>query len=429
MPQLALFPKTLSPESFHVDRGAGVVERIVKLGGQIHGSLLPLPAEGAFRIAPDDVGALFDLAWLRGSKAPEASETRGCLVAADLFSGCGGLSLGIAEACQSSGFRFRSAFACDTAQPALNVFAANLSPAAAMREPIETWLDREFGKPLSFAEQSIASQVGAVDFLVGGPPCQGHSDLNNHTRRDDPRNNLYAVMSRAAEIFHPQYVLIENVPGVRHATSRVVQRTSSQLESLGYRLVSIVLNAADYGVSQERKRHFTVGTLGDAQGIPTFIEAMKRPRRPVLWAIGDLLEEEADGGSVFTTAATHSVENTRRIDYLFDNDLFELPDSQRPDCHRLKPHSYKSVYGRMRPDRPAPTITGGFGSTGQGRFVHPLRRRTLTPHEAARVQFFPDWFNFGDSGRRHLQKLIGNAVPTKLGYVLGLALINSSSHP
>lgn len=85
----------------------------------------------------------------------------------------------------------------------------------------------------------------------------------------------------------------------------------------------------------------------------------------------------------------------------FENNLFELPNSERPDCHRLKPHSYKSVYGRMYWDRPAPTITRGFGSTGQGRFVHSLLKRTITPHEAARIQFFPDFLTLvtfgGDS--------------------------------
>lgn len=126
------------------------------------------------------------------------------------------------------------------------------------------------------------------------------------------------------------------------------------------------------------------------------------------------------GDDIFNTASEHSLENKRRIEYLFENNLFELPNSERPDCHRLKPHSYKSVYGRMYWDRPAPTITRGFGSTGQGRFVHSLLKRTITPHEAARIQFFPDFFNFGDLRRRQYQDVIGNAVPSKLSYLLAL---------
>src|SRR5204862_6860500 len=121
------------------------------------------------------------------------------------------------------------------------------------------------------------------------------------------------------------------------------------------------------------------------------------------------------GEAIFDTRAKHHAANVARIDY-------DLPDAQRPDCHRLKEHAYKAVYGRMRWDQPAPTITRGFGSSGQGRFVHPIRRGTLTPHEAARVQFFPDFFEFGDLGRRALQELIGNAVPSKLASVVVLDL-------
>jgi len=82
------------------------------------------------------------------------------------------------------------------------------------------------------------------------------------------------------------------------------------------------------------------------------------------------------------------------------------------------------MYGRLSYDLPAATITGGFGSPGQGRFIHPTQRRTLTPHEAARLQFFPDWFKFSDvATRTALAKMIGNAVPMKLSYAFCLELL------
>jgi DNA (cytosine-5)-methyltransferase 1 len=142
--------------------------------------------------------------------------------------------------------------------------------------------------------------------------------------------------------------------------------------------------------------------------------------------VDDMIRDLSDvyGSGVFDTSATHSAENRRRIAYLFDRGVYDLPDSQRPDCHRLHPHSYKAVYGRMRGDQPSPTITSGFGSTGQGRFVHPHEARTLTPHEAARLQGFPDWFTFGACNRRRaLQEMIGNAVPAQLGYLATLAAL------
>ena len=89
---------------------------------------------------------------------------------------------------------------------------------------------------------------------------------------------------------------------------------------------------------------------------------------------------------------------------------------ERPDCHRFKDHDYRAVYGRLRADLPAPTITTGFGSPGQGRFTHPRFARTITPHEAARLQFIPDFFRFRTEKRKRLQELIGNSVPPKMAY-------------
>src|SRR5207253_556150 len=82
-------------------------------------------------------------------------------------------------------------------------------------------------------EEAIARFAGEVDFLLGGPPCQGHSDLNNHTRRTDPKNVLYLKMARAAEILKPRVVVIENVPPVQWDTGKVVPATENALRALG----------------------------------------------------------------------------------------------------------------------------------------------------------------------------------------------------
>ena len=110
-----------------------------------------------------------------------------------------------------------------------------------------------------------------------------------------------------------------------------------------------------------------------------------------------------------------TAENAKRIQYLFDNDIHDLPNSLRPSCHRDKQHAYISMYGRMHWDKPAQTLTSGFGSMGQGRFVHPTRPRLITPHEAARLQGFPDFFDFTvvDSVTA-LREMIANAVPPPL---------------
>jgi DNA (cytosine-5)-methyltransferase 1 len=114
------------------------------------------------------------------------------------------------------------------------------------------------------------------------------------------------------------------------------------------------------------------------------------PDRTVGWAIRDLLGEASSG--VYDSSGRVSKRSARRIAFLFDEKRYNLPNRLRPKCHRDGGHTYLSMYGRLRWDSPAQTITTGFGSMGQGRYVHPARRRTITPHEAARLQTFPDSF-------------------------------------
>ena len=102
--------------------------------------------------------------------------------------------------------------------------------------------------------------------------------------------------------------------------------------------------------------------------------------------------------------------------WLIDKDKYNLPNRMRPECHRDKEHTYNAMYGRLNWDTAAPTITTGFGSMGQGRFVHPSCPRTITPHEAARLQTLPDFFDVDTSnGRGAWATVIGNAVPPLLG--------------
>ncbi|MBY0230755.1 MAG: DNA cytosine methyltransferase [Gemmataceae bacterium] len=388
---------------YRLDRAAGVAVRTVQLraGGHVE-SVAPLPdAEG-------DAHSLFDLGWLRSTAPPPFPAERGECRMVDLFSGCGGLTFGVAEACRALGLRPVAVMAVDVSRAALDAYGRNMPGAALRCEGVEAVLDG-------------GAEIGEVDVLMGGPPCQGHSDLNNHTRRDDPKNRLALLMARAAELWRPAHVIVENVPAALNDRGGVVDELGARLEGLGYRLARAVLNAADFGVAQRRRRLFIVASRLRRPNLGLLAESFHAPGRALGWAIGDLAGLEGEG--VYDTGANHYEANRRRIDYLFDHGLHDLPDEQRPDCHRLKRHAYKAVYGRLRWEQPAPTLTGGFGSTGQGRFVHPSRRRTLTPHEAARVQFFPDCWRFDEPRRRTLQELIGNAVPPKLGYVIGLELL------
>jgi len=332
------------------------------------------------------------------------------------------MSLGIWEACRAVGAHMVPVMALDFNQAALDVYKANFPSVWAVSNPIEMILDGKLGSRASGSECDLVARLGRIDVLIGGPPCQGHSNLNNHTRRRDPKNRLYDRMARLAELVGPAHIIIENVSAVLHDKGMVVDRTISHLRSLGYSTDDSVVDAITLGVPQRRRRHFVVASRERHPGIRTAVSAFARPERTVSWAIGDLSSVPLDG--IFNKPGTPSPINRERIAYLFLNRLFELPDEMRPDCHRSGEHSYKSVYGRLRPDSPAQTITSGLLSMGQGRYVHPTQRRTISPHEAARLQFIPDFFDFTSvSKRTALAEMIGNAVPPRLAYALGVELL------
>lgn len=366
-----------------------------------------------------------DLAFLRGQTRPDYESGDRHLVAVDLFAGCGGLSIGLAEACRGAGVAFDLALAVEFDEAIARVLGVNFPKANIEPHPVESFFDGDLGVRLTRNESRIRERLGRVHWLHGGPPCQGHSDLNNSTRRNDPRNAFYLRMVRAAEVLQPPVLLIENVPGVQHDVGAVVGQAREHLAALGYSASDAVLPLNGIGVPQRRKRHTLLALRGigadpaNVLGSVTYSSA----DRDLEWAIGDLIAGPRDPLSV---ASTTSSDNAERIAYLHDRDEYDLPNALRPDCHQGE-HSYRSMYGRLSWTEPAQTITSGFGSMGQGRYVHPSERRTLTPREAARLQFFPDWFDFTGGGlemrRGRWATMIGNAVPPKLTIELGRVLI------
>ena len=298
----------------------------------------------------------------------------------------------------------------------------------AKQAEIETLIDGELGSRLTPAERKLRREVGELQLGLAGPPCQGHSDLNNHTRRDDPRNALYARVARAAAVLEPRTLCVENVPAIRNDRGGVLDATKSELDRLGYLVADEVIDMQVVGIPQRRRRHILLA-CEPGYGEPHVIleRLVEHPcsdhlPRDVRWAIDDLKTLKSE--ETYDTASLPSEENRRRIAYLFENRRYDLPNPQRPECHRDFEHTYDSMYGRLRWDAPAQTITSGYGSMGQGRYVHPGRRRTLTPHEAARLQTIPDWFTFDAANTRSaLARMIGNAVPPLLGIAIGRLLL------
>lgn len=362
---------------------------------------------------------------LRRKRRPDFESGERTLALVDLFSGCGGLTLGVAQAAHAADIALDVRLAVDCAPAPLRIYQSNFPPAKTRLAAIEDLFDGELGSRPTTHERTLKSSVGTVDLLVGGPPCQGHSNLNNHTRRSDPKNALYLRMVRAAEVLRPRAVLIENVPAVVHDENDVVGTAKAALVRAGFGVGAQTLELVEFGVAQLRKRHVLLAvreeTLNDAW-VLALVQSVPGRRRSLRWAIGDLLN--TDSKSFMDAPSRPHADNMARMRYLLATGEYDLPNSLRPKCHQGD-HSYVSMYGRLRWTEPAQTITSGYGSIGQGRYMHPEEPRTLTPHEAARIQGFPDYFKFDAAlTRTELATIIGNAVPPPLAEAVVQCLLS-----
>lgn len=377
--------------------------------------------------------------YLRGSPPVTVVRSGRPLRVVDAFCGSGGLSLGVRLAAAALGCTVDFVAAIDTDPSAMAVYTANLAPGVALTASAPTLVDFHVfgqGEKVEFGYRpelmnAPLSAVAPVDLFIAGPPCEGHSNLNNHTRREDPRNHLYLTAIALGVSLGARAILIENVPELKNDRRRVVQQAAALLCSAGYEVETEDFKADELGAPQRRRRFFLLAIKQPC----AFRDVLRQvrstlyaPATPISWAIGDLLDRDAVG-LMDSTPAIAAI-NQDRVEYLFDNDLYDLPNDQRPVCHQ-NGTTYQAVYGRMHWDRPAHTITTGFGSPGQGRYVHSLKRRIITPHEAARIQTFPDSFSFTPEelrvSRKHLTKCIGDAVPPMLAYAPALGAIAAIS--
>ena len=356
----------------------------------------------------------------------------------DIFCGCGGLSLGVKRAAEAIGARPVFLLAVDVSEAALSVYVKNMRPLRSARQNVETLIDHvpwngddrsKVGIESLHLGDEVASVAGEVDILLAGPPCEGNSNFNNRTRRFDHRNDLYLDAVVAGIALDAKVIVIENVPMVRRAHQAVVSRSLQMLQDAGYRIrdSEFTLTASEFGTPQDRRRHFLIVGKSD-QPVTIFdFEPLKVHAPTALEAMASLRYVERR--TTFDQPSRLSPENMKRVRFLVEHDRYDLPDDERPDCHRLKDHNYPSIYGRMRPDEPAPTITTGFLSPGRGRYTHPLEARSLTPHEGARLQGFGedfDWLQWqpGTMTRRDYANMIGAAVPPQLGFAVGMCAIS-----
>lgn len=406
-------------EWFEAGPGLNELKRLVRTS---HGEVVESLVAHRSHEFEGDLAAQYDAAWLRASRLPVPKDPLGTVRVVDLFAGSGTMIVGAAEAARALGLALDPVLAVDVDPTALAVLEANFPSIDTRRADVGDLFGLEPEEGFSDGQRCLREEIGEVDLLMGGPPCQGHSNLNNHTRREDPKNALFFAMARAAELLRPSHIIVENVRDIVHDRDDVFDRTRERLDQLGYSVDVGVARAELMGVPQRRHRMFLVASREKSVEFQEMVVPFEVVPRSFDWACADLEGQESRDGA-FDTASRPTSTTRMRIDWLFENDENELPNRLRPPCHQGGDHTYLSVYGRIRPDEPAQTITTGFTYMGQGRFVHPRRPRTLTPHEAARLQFIPDRFTFGELSRGAYKSLIGNAVPPKLTYVLALQLL------
>lgn len=346
------------------------------------------------------------------------------LVAIDLFSGAGGTTAGLKKA----GVDVRAAVE-------INSIAAKTY---LLNNPEVTIFEKDIKE---IKAEELARELGKLDnqslILVACPPCQGFSSIGTHNKYDI-RNQLIFEYERLIQELNPEFLLMENVAGMSRGIGKEIFKQFRESISEKYEIVYDILNAADYGVPQTRKRLVVHGIRKDILSkvnqktnfkislpIQTHSEEGKTK---ALWVNSEVIldlppikaGEEYKGDGVYNHISNNLSDiNIRRIQHIrkHGGDRTSLPDHLVLECHK-RSSGHKDVYGVLDSSKPAITITGGCMSYSKGRFGHPTQDRALSAREAARLQSFDDEYIF-IGNKTQLATQIGNAVPVKLAEASG----------
>jgi DNA (cytosine-5)-methyltransferase 1 len=268
-----------------------------------------------------------------------------------------------------------------------------------------------------------------VRLFSGCAPCQPFSRQNRNQSRTDPRRNLLRVFQKFVTALHPEFVVVENVPGLQNLDhSGPLSGFLRALTTHGYDYKVDVLRALEFGVPQERKRLVIVASRLGTPVLPqpTHVST-KRPARTVRKTIGRLRSLEDGGIDKYDpdhAAMRLSAANKARIRATPEGgDRRSWDKSLVSDCHLLH-GGHTDAYGRMWWDKPASGLTTRCLSYSNGRFGHPEQDRAMSLREAALLQTFPSSFRFkGSLTSRGRQ--VGNAVPPLMARRIAQALVKS----
>jgi len=321
--------------------------------------------------------------------------------AVDLFAGCGGLTQGL----RMAGFDVRVAIELDE----------NAALAYKMNHPDTEVSQRDIREVEGKEVQELLGN-GKLHLLAGCPPCQGFSRVRKLNRRRstrDKRNKLVMEYLRFVEELRPLTIMMENVPGI--VNYYLFRKLIEKLKELGYFIKFDIVDVKDYGVPQRRRRLVLVGSLLGQIDIAKPTNEMVTVRE----TIGSMETIDKTNDPLHKIIVNHTERINKMISMIPKNGggRKDLPEEYRLKCHSKENVGFNDIYGRLRWDDYANTITGGCLNPSKGRFLHPEEDRVITPREAVLIQTFPLDYKFPIGiSKTSLAGIIGEALPPKFSY-------------
>ena len=288
-------------------------------------------------------------------------------------------------------------------------------------------------------------KTGEAALVTGGVPCQPFSNIGKKEGMDAQNGDLFLEFVRIIKGIRPKAFIFENVSGITQSRhNQVINYMRSQFDGLGYEVSFDILNAADYGVPQQRKRFIMIGTLNVTPAFPLpthsrspkdwdkFQSQFHQPLnvRPLEWvtsgeALKSVTKELCERPDCI--GMNHSADMRAKMSLVKQGRNFKsLPPHLLPDCWRSGKHQGQDTFGRIEADRPAPTIRTAAYNPTKGKYIHPFEDRGLNTMEMAVFQTFPPEWEFRTANGKmtilSVGRQIGNAVPALLAEAIGLAL-------
>ena len=352
--------------------------------------------------------------------------------AIELFAGAGGLSLGLKQA------GIEVILANEIEKDFAKTYSINNPKTKMINDDIHNidW-------------NNELSNLGDIDLVSGGPPCQGFSTVGSKNEKD-PRNSLFYEYIRCVTAVRPSYVIFENVAGFKRMYSGTAYTSLlNELKNLGYETASSIVEASDFGLPQRRQRTIVIGWKKGLKQVPLpnpthskNSNLFESQNKISVWdAISDLPQIAAnDSSDTYSTDPQNDYQKairngcrvlTEHNSSNYGKKMLEIlklvPDGGSVEdlpLH-LRPKSYfKNTYARLVPNECSPTITRNFGTPSSSRCIHPFQNRALSTREGARLQGFPDnYIFFGGKGSKNLQ--IGNAVPPLFGKIIAQEILKT----